>query len=552
MRGYFNDTGRYLIARTIVVLGVVLDLWQRFRIRRFVANQRRLRRKYRLHTETPVVSYGPRVVESIRHAAAHVGHRARFAMTSGSTGEPKTILYTAHRLRTLKFTFSDMFARAVRAYGLKRTSLYVFSSFQRDASLTSMLLDEPKLPPYLSTLQAPYRVQQHPAISALAAEYGTAAVRLWILAIANPGVLYATNPSTISTFFDELKTNWITCSSLIRDWYNHSDRFDRTVRMIARRFDSRGSAERLRVVATSNDPIPIEQFAPAVKAYICWTGGYVKPFLDRLSNHLPAQRYRLIPMYSMSTETVETETVFRNGDFYFLPLAQGVVYEFIDANSKGDHAEKLLAPSQLIPGETYAMVVSDAYGLRRYKTGDLFDCRRSTRNALPDLTFLRRRELEYSFTGEKVTAEQLNTVFHRLRARHPEILADGFLTCVPSLPPKENPHYKMILIRDSKTATNADRLAKECDELLSSLNCEYKNKRATGMLGPIRFLESTTDDFATRLADDTWETQFKFLPLYQRTWESVPPQTNVPHLNDSDVRLSHKNTQQLTSITTLQ
>lgn len=30
-------------------------------------------------------------------------------------------------------TFSDIFVRACRAYSLKRTSLYVFSSFQRDA-----------------------------------------------------------------------------------------------------------------------------------------------------------------------------------------------------------------------------------------------------------------------------------------------------------------------------------------------------------------------------------------------------------------------------------
>src|SRR5688572_20649515 len=154
MMGYINDAGRFLIARTIVLLGVVLDLWQRLRIRCFAANQRRLRLKYRLHTDTPVVSYGPRVVESIRHAAAYVGRGARFAVTSGSTGEPKQILYTTRRLRTLEFTFSEMFARAVRAYGLKRASLYVFSSFQPDASLTSMLLDKPKLPPYFSTLQA--------------------------------------------------------------------------------------------------------------------------------------------------------------------------------------------------------------------------------------------------------------------------------------------------------------------------------------------------------------------------------------------------------------
>jgi hypothetical protein len=530
----FNDAIRVVIARAIVLAGFVLDLWQRLRILRFSANQRRLKRKYRIHADTPVVSYGPRVVESIRHAAAYADHDARFAMTSGSTGEPKKILYTKRRLQRLKFTFSETFARAVRAYGLKRTSLYVFSSFQQDRSLTSMLLNQPRLPLYLATLQAPYRVQQHPAIRALASQYGATAVRLWILTIANPAVLYATNPSTISTFFDELKTDWTTCSQLVKDWHTQPQDFDRIIRKIATRLDSGGSAERLRQIATSTRPISIEHFAPAIRAFICWTGGYVKPFLDRLAHHLPPSRYRLIPMYSMSTETVETETFFRNNYVYFLPLARGVFYEFIRADAENDHPDNLLTPAQLNPGETYAMVVSDAYGLRRYQTGDLFQCRRLTPGGLPDLAFLRRRAVEYSFVGEKLTAVQLNTVFTHLRAQHPE-LNDGFLTCVPSLFPR--PHYKLVFIRDSNNTISGDLIASECDKLLSNLNCEYKTKRASKALAPIQFVQTDAADFASRFAAN-WESQFKFLPLYRRTWES----TNVPHLNGSNLALSDSNT----------
>ena len=536
MRGFVNDAFRFVIARAIILLGIVLDLHQRIRIRCFTAHQNQLRRKYRLHNDTPVVSYGPRMVESIRHAATRAGRSARFALTSGSTGEAKQILYTRSRLVALKFTFSDMFARAVRAYRLRRTSVYVFSSFQQDESLTSMLLTEPQFPHYFSTLQAPYRVQQHPTMKALASEYGAAAVRLWILTIANPGVLYATNPSTLSSFFDELETNWTACSQLVRDWCSHPQRFDRTVRRIARRLDSRDSSSRLGLIAASNISLNLEQFAPAVRAYICWTGGYVKPFLDRLANHLPAERYRLLPMYSMSTETVETETVFRNGAAYFLPLAKGVVYEFTQA-------ETLLMPNQLTPGQTYALVVSDNYGLRRYQTDDLFECRRIV-NGLPDLIFVRRRTLEYSFVGEKVTAQQLTVVFNQLRAKHSELLGDGFLTCVPSLPHNEKPHYKFVFIHDSITRFDTDSIASDCDQLLSHLNCEYKNKRASGMLASASFIQTNTADFAARFAD-SWETQFKFLPLYRRTWES----TNVPHLNASHSFVSHKNTTELAQTT---
>jgi hypothetical protein len=172
----------------------------------------------------------------------------------------------------------------------------------------------------------------------------------------------------------------------------------------------------------------------------------------------------------MSTETVETETVFHNFDVQFLPLARGIVYEFIPAGANDD-AQNLIAPSQLMPGETYAMVVSDSYGLRRYQTGDLFECRRMT-NGLPDLAFLRRRALEYSFIGEKVTAEQLKVVFSQVRAHFAEAIGDGFLTCVPSLPQNETPHYKFVLVRDSNNGLDTDLLAHLCDQLLSQLNRE--------------------------------------------------------------------------------
>lgn len=247
----------------------------------------------------------------------------------------------------------------------------------------------------------------------------------------------------------------------------------------------------------------------------------------------------------MSTETVETESVFHNGEVQFLPLAPGVVYEFIPADVN-DSTQNLISPSQLNPGQTYAMVVSDGYGLNRYQTGDLFACRR-LRNGLPDLAFLSRRALEYSFIGEKVTADQLNIVFDRLRSEHREILGDAFLTCVPSLPLNENPHYKVILISDSQMTTDTDLLAARCDELLSTLNCEYKNKRTSGLLAPTKFLQMAAAAFAQGF-ENSWETQFKFLPLYRRTWESVC----VPQMKASSIALSHKNTRHLTQTTSLQ
>ena len=488
MRPRLNDWLRMVIARCIQAAGVAFTILLRLRMSRFRSNQERLKRRYKrdLNPNTD----------------------GRFAFTSGSTGDRKRILYTNGRLRACKFVFSDMFARACRAFRIKRSCLYVFSSFEPDDSLTSLLLEEVDLPNYLATLQAPYRVQRHPAMRALAAEYGATAVRLWILAISNPGVLYSTNPSTLSTFFDELANEWRKSSALIRNWCKDHKRFNADVRKIARRLDSIGSKQRLEAIAASDEPVAVSDWAPALEAYICWTGGYVKPFLDRLQKYLPQTRYRLIPMYSMSTETVETLSYFQNNEVHFLPLAPGVVYEFLEPETN-----RLLAPHDLEPGKKYEMIVTDEYGLRDYGTNDLFLCRRKI-NDLPDLAFIRRRGLAYSFTGEKLTGEQVSIVFDKLRSQFPQVFANSYLTCMPSQGEDTIPHYKLVVIRERRFAASVDGLAIRCDELLSEVNCEYRSKRISGRLGGITLLEMGAREFAETFSPHgNWESQFKFLPL---------------------------------------
>jgi hypothetical protein len=482
MRGRVNDWLRSAIAHGIRIAGAAFNGLLRVRLKRVdkgPLNRRNRQNKY---------------------------SDGRFAVTSGSAGDPKRILYSNKRLRETKLVFSDMFARACRAFQIRRTSLYVFSSFEPDDSLTSLLLDEVDLPNYFATLQAPYRVQRALTIRALAAEYGATAVRLWIMTISNPGVLYSTNPSTLSTFFDDLQHNWHESSALIRNWFNHPKRFDSDVRKIARSIASTGSEKRLKAIAASDRPLPLDIWAPAVEAYICWTGGYVKPFLDRLQKHLPSPRYRLVPMYSMSTETIETLTYFQNNDVYFIPLAPGVVYEFLEESET-----RFIKPTELQPGKLYEMIVSDAYGLRRYRTGDLFLCRRKINN-LPDLVFQRRRGLQYSFTGEKLTAEQVTLVFERLRERYPQALADCYLTCLPSL--GAIPHYKVLLIGGPQHGpTQLNDLAARCDQLLGEINCEYRSKRSSGRLGAVTLVQTTTKEFTETFSSHSWESQFKFLPL---------------------------------------
>ena len=502
MRGRINDVLRQLIALGVYALGVILQLTYRIRLVRFRQQQEKLRRCLRVVADTPIRLFGAETQRQIETIAQQLGDRALWAETSGTTNYPKRVLYTKRRLKMLKWIYIDSFSRMCASLGISRTSLYVFSSFDNDESLTNLLLDDRKLPGFFTTLQAPYRVQCDSSLRQLVNDYGSSAVRLWLLALSNPGVLYATNPSTIVAFLDGVKNNWQRVRQLAKDWHERQRCFPIQVRRIAARIDSAGSKNRIAAVANSDSPLELSQWVPGVKTYLCWTGGYVQPFLDRLSAYLPPHKYRLVPMYSMSTETVETIPCFHNSQTSFLPVAPGVLYEFLPEECS-DEPEHLLRPDELVDGKSYSLVVSDSFGLRRYQTEDVFRCD-GTSLGLPNLSFVRRRSLEYSFTGEKLTGEQLTTAYRKLEVK-------AFLTCVPCS--SSTPHYRVFAVGECKLRD----VSAQIDDHLAELNSEYRSKRLSGRLGAVTFENISLQEFLRCLpsAQSSWETQFKFLPLYR-------------------------------------
>ena len=215
MRGWVNDAIRWMVGLGIVALGLWLEIVQRLRIRMHARNQSRLRARYDIGATTPILAYGPELEASIAARARQLETAARYASTSGSTGTPKRLLYPAERIARARWAFIDAFARSYVRIPFRRHSFYVFSSLHQDESLTSLMLAERERPSYLATLQAPDRVQADPALCALAQRYGDVALRLWVLCLANPGVLYSTNPSTLSAFLDTVATDWTRASGRV-------------------------------------------------------------------------------------------------------------------------------------------------------------------------------------------------------------------------------------------------------------------------------------------------------------------------------------------------
>ena len=514
-----NEVARAVLRASVVACGRFFDAGLRWQIARFAATQERLRRRYGIRDDTPILPWGPEVEASIaRFAAAHAD--ARFAFTSGSTSRPKRVAFTRARLRRIKRGSFSVAARLYARHPGCRAGLFILSSLKSDDSLTSLLLDDDA--GWLGGLILPARHLRARALAALLDEHGATAVRLWLMVLADPGILYSTNPSTLAVFLQALEDDWSGATRLIRE---HAT-LPPAAQAIAARLASRGWRERFARIAAAPAALPVAELLPGLAVYCTWDGGYVRPFLEQLRPRLGHARF--VPMYSMSTETVETLTHYDGDDVRFLPLAPGVYYELLPEGS--DDVPSALVPARAVePGRAYAMVVSDPYGLVRYQTDDLFECRAKVGD-VPDLIFLRRRGLSYSFTGEKLTDRHVSEAFAALFAETPALAEAGVqLTCIPShADPAALPGYRLVLAHTAARAPDVDAaaIAARFDAHLARINRELAAKLESGRLGATRAVVMPYDALAARLdgkgdvARRSWDSQFKLLPLYRRTWES--------------------------------
>ena len=497
------------------------------RIGEDAAHRSRLRARYGIQPETPVRTYDEALRARIREAAA-TDPRAVLVRTSGSTQEPKEILYTPRRLRKLKKAFALATARIVRARRVRRPIIFTLASAKEDDSLTSLYAwQHGRMPARVDCLVTPHLILSHPEVQALVETYGLHAVRLWAILLSNPGWIYSTNPSTQALFFRRLEGDWEQSRSLCRTWLS-GEHASPVLRRLAARVVAPGWRERMEACGSAPGPWPVHRWWPGLELRSSWDGGSVGSFLEDIEQMLP-ESVKFVPMFSMSTESIETLPVFDGELLRFFPLAPGVLAEFLPVEAE-DEPSLLLEPAQLKTGELYTMVLSDAYGLRRYQTEDVFECR-GLEDGQPDLIFRRRRGLSWSFTGEKLTGAQLELVFSILREERD--LGGGVAMCVvPSDPGSGRlPGYVLLLAYTDDAPPEVRDLAARFDVLLGEMNTEYADKRHSGRLALPRVktlaydgLAASLDPRVTGTGQDgqrAWDSQFKLLPLVRRTWEEL-------------------------------
>ena len=408
------------------------------------------------------------------------------AETSGTINTPKKIPYTKSRMELTQKTFLKSMVTLTAPFPGRKT-FFVFSSLSDDSSLTSGMLQD-REPSLIELLQAPYRFLTTKDGKKLRQEIGDLASRVLLIAVTSPRYFYATNPSTLCHFMDEI----------INEWPRIKIQLGNIPNSVMRLADGNVN-ERLEKLLKLDAPT-LKDLAPDLIAIISWDGGYVAPFLNRLKEKLPGTKF--IPMYSMSTESIETLPHRVDGKLHFLPTMKGVLPEFLKDG-------QIYSPFELKSGETYTLLVTDQWGMVRYDTQDEFEVLGFI-DDLPDLRFKRRRNITASMTGEKITEVQCLLLFSELKTRFK--LEETYLSLFGRIPG----HYQINLIGPvGKICLKT--FAKEADALLSVINKEYATKLDSGRLQPMQAQYFSVAEFAELMGQKVkWESQFKVMPLYEK------------------------------------
>jgi hypothetical protein len=245
----------------------------------------------------------------------------------------------------------------------------------------------------------------------------------------------------------------------------------------------RALADRLQAAHRRSGTLRLTDLWPRLSVSVSWNSASAALYRPWLEDALPGMCK--LPFSATGTEAIVTIPVDAHpsagplavdlGMYEFVPVADG------EDSRIGQDAESL-EYWQLEPGQTYGVVTSQANGLYRYDLGDRYTVVDFV-GAVPRLEFTGRTGTVGSFTGEKLTEEDVHTAVMNTLGN-----AWGtrpVFSCFPiwAMPPG----YTIAIEWPAGLAnSHAAALAVRIETELQRLNVEYAEKRHTLRLRPLR------------------------------------------------------------------
>ncbi|MBQ11649.1 MAG: auxin-responsive protein [Planctomyces sp.] len=312
----------------------------------------------------------------------------------------------------------------------------------------------------------------------------------------NVGMVTTANPSTllqVARFADANR------DTLIRDIADGtlSGEFDisddiRTALAPAIKRQRQRAAELEQIVSRTGHLYP-RDFWNTMQILAVWTGGSCAAYLDSVREcygDVPTRDHGLSASEGRMTIPLEDGS------------ASGVLdivsnyFEFIPAEQYGGDDPEILEAHELEVDRDYYILLTTASGLYRYDICDVVRCTGFC-GTTPLLQFLHKGAHISNITGEKLSESQIIE-----SVRESAIRLDLGLDQFTAMPVwGEPPGYHLAVEHtDLSSCNDLEQLARQIDERLQELNCEYREKRATGRLAPLQLAampEGTWSRFAS-------------------------------------------------------
>jgi hypothetical protein len=409
-----------------------------------------------------------------------------FAMTSGTTGQPKRLPITAELFREYRAGWRIWGAGV---YGdhtdlVDKKTLQLSSDWQQYraaggapcgqisglAATTRPLIARPIfLPP--------------PAVTRIhnssAKHYTTLR-----MALADPrvGMIVTANPSTLIEFARRAADQ---SEDLIRDIHNGTLSCDapaevRTAleRQISRRSPRR--AEQLRRLVEQRGLLSLRDAWPGLSVLAAWMGGSVQVYLPQLKEWYGPTAIRdhgLSASEGRMTIPLADGTAAGLLDFYHH------YFEFIPVEEHESARPTVLEAHELEVGRDYYIILTTSGGLYRYDIHDVVRCV-GLEGQAPMIEFLSKGNSFSSLTGEKLSEHQairaVEMSFDQL-----QLPLDTF-TLAPVMEGK--PHYVLLLEPRAHRGRKRE-LAERVQSNLGRVNEEYREKFVSGRLLPVEVRE---------------------------------------------------------------
>jgi len=445
------------------------------------------RRRQPVATYDEHFPYIQRVLEGDVTALFAPGTRIlMFAMTSGTTGQPKRLPITEELFREYK---SGWRIWGAGAYGdhldlVNKQTVQLTSDWQQYQAPCGIPCGQIS---GLAATTRPWIAQRVFLLPGILSRIHDPAARHYAslrfaLATRNVGMIITANPSTLLEFARRTDQDK---EQLIRDIHDGSlscdvpqDIRQALARRILRRRPDR--ARELDRIARQQGALLPRHAWPSLSVLAVWTGGSVNVYLSQLPalyGDVAIRDHGLSASEGRMTIPVADGTSAGLLDFYHH------YFEFISVDEHEQARPDILEGHELEVGKDYYILMTTSGGLYRYDIHDVVRCVGFEGEA-PLIEFLNKGKHFSSLTGEKLSEHQairaVKTSFADL-----ELPIETF-TLAPIM--DDHPRY-LLLVEPLAHRGRATELAHRVQSNLERINEEYSSKCSSGRLLPVQIRE---------------------------------------------------------------